>query len=194
MEGDFVEAGEHADLFFSLKPPLLPVAIPHRDVTDKEREVILDGMKSMYARFVGAVAKNRKMDPETVESLAQGRVWTGVEAKQNGLVDRIGGLQDAIMLARELAKIGPEPGCRGDGARAARPGQAAMCRYRAGASLAALPASALSVRWTGRCDRQRALGGSSRREVPRPTRGLQHDLSAHSIDSVQRASQCILSA
>jgi ClpP class serine protease len=38
--------------------------------------------------------------------LAQGRVWTGVAAKQNGLVDRIGGLHEAIQLARELAKIG----------------------------------------------------------------------------------------
>ena len=108
MEGDFVEKGEHADLFFSLRPPFLPVSIPHRAVTDQERETILTGMKSMYSSFVGKVAKNRKMSTDRVEELAQGRVWTGVEAKKNGLVDRIGGLHDAIQLARELAKIGPK--------------------------------------------------------------------------------------
>jgi ClpP class serine protease len=108
MEGDFVEAGKHADLFFSLRPPLLPVSIPHRAVTDEEREVVIAGMKSLYTGFVEAVAKNRSMPKDRVEELAQGRVWTGVEAKQNGLVDRIGGLHDAIQLARELAKIGPK--------------------------------------------------------------------------------------
>jgi protease-4 len=107
MEGDFVEAGERADLFFSLRPPFLPVAIPHRAITDEERELAINGMKSMYSGFVKAVAKNRSMTNERVEELAQGRVWTGIEAKNNGLVDRIGGLHDAIQVARELAEIGP---------------------------------------------------------------------------------------
>ena len=106
MEGDFVKRGDHADVFFSLRPPYVPIGIPHRAVTTEEREIVLDGMKSLYASFVNAVAKNRKMTPENVETLAQGRVWSGVEAKKNGLVDRIGGLQDAILVARELAQIG----------------------------------------------------------------------------------------
>jgi protease-4 len=105
MEGDFVKKGEHADAFFSLRPPYLPIAIPARAVNDDERKVVLDTMKELYARFVSSVAKNRKMDEAKVESLAQGRAWTGEDAKQNGLVDRIGGLQDAIMLAREMAGI-----------------------------------------------------------------------------------------
>jgi protease-4 len=108
VEGDFVKAGEHADVFFSLKPPYLPISIPHRAVDEQERKAVLDTMKELYARFVNSVATNRKMDPATVESLAQGRVWTGVDAKKNGLVDRIGGLQDAIMIAREMAKISPK--------------------------------------------------------------------------------------
>jgi protease-4 len=108
MEGDFVERGEHADLFFSLRPPLLPLGIPHRAVTDEERAIVLGGMKSLYTGFVQAVAKHRKMTPEAVEAIAQGRVWTGLAARENGLVDRIGGLTDAIMVARELAKISPE--------------------------------------------------------------------------------------
>jgi hypothetical protein len=106
MEGDFVERGEHADLFFSLKPPILPLSIPHRAVTDEEREMVIGSMKSLYSGFVEAVAKNRKMTPEAVEAIAQGRVWTGLAAKENGLVDRIGGLTDAVAVARELAKIG----------------------------------------------------------------------------------------
>ncbi len=101
MEGDFVEAGKHADLFYGLRPPFLPLSIPHRAVTDEERDKALAGMRSMYDGFVGAVANNRGMTRERVEELAQGRVWTGVEAKANGLVDRIGGLHDAIMYARE---------------------------------------------------------------------------------------------
>ena len=107
MEGDFVKRGEHADAFFALRPPYLPVAIPYRAVNEKERKVVLDTMKELYDRFVNSVAANRKMDAGKVESLAQGRVWTGLEAKNNGLVDRIGGLQDAIQIAREMAKLQP---------------------------------------------------------------------------------------
>lgn len=107
MEADFVEAGEHADLFFSLRPPFIPVAIPHRRVTDDERERAYTTIRGMYSNFVKAVAQNRKMSEDKVESLAQGRVWTGVQAQENGLVDRLGGLHDAIQVARELAGIGP---------------------------------------------------------------------------------------
>ena len=107
MEGDFVKKGDHADAFFSLRPPYVPFApaIPARAVNDEERNVVYTTMKELYARFVGAVATNRKMDKDAVEALAQGRVWTGDEARKNGLVDRIGGLEDAIMIAREKAGI-----------------------------------------------------------------------------------------
>jgi protease-4 len=108
MEGDHVQRGKHADLFFSLRPPMLPVAIPYRTVTDEERETIITGMKDMYAQFVAAVAKNRRMEEAKVEAIAQGRVWTGLAAQENGLIDRIGGLSDAIEVARELARIGTE--------------------------------------------------------------------------------------
>jgi ClpP class serine protease len=65
-------------------------------------------MKNLYQRFVANVSQQRKMTPEAVEAVAQGRAWSGIDAKQNGLVDRIGGLQDAITVAREMAKIGTE--------------------------------------------------------------------------------------
>lgn len=108
MEGDYVSRGKHADLFFSLKPPFLPLAIPHRRVTDEERDRVIGGMKEMYGVFVSKVAANRHMPEDSVAAIAQGRVWTGLDAKRNGLVDRIGGLQDAIMIAREEAGISPE--------------------------------------------------------------------------------------
>jgi len=108
MEGDFVKRVEHADLFFSLRVPFFPASIPHRAATEEERDLVLASMKSLYAGFVGAVSKHRKMPAEKVEGLAQGRVWAGIAAKENGLVDRIGGLDDAIALARELAKIDPD--------------------------------------------------------------------------------------
>jgi ClpP class serine protease len=57
---------------------------------------------------VSEVAKNRRMDEAKVESIAQGRVWTGLAAQENGLIDRIGGLTDAVEVAREMAKISPE--------------------------------------------------------------------------------------
>ena len=56
-------------------------------------------VENVYARFTGIVAEGRDMTPETVESLAQGRVWTGAEAVANGLADEIGSIEDAIIYA-----------------------------------------------------------------------------------------------
>ena len=54
------------------------------------------------------VAAGRKMTEAAVDSVAQGRVWTGTTGKQIGLVDELGGLEKAIALAKEAAKIAPE--------------------------------------------------------------------------------------
>ena len=59
-------------------------------------------MDRIYADFVGKVAVGRRLNFEHAESLARGRVWTGLEARQNGLVDQIGGLWDAIQYAKRL--------------------------------------------------------------------------------------------
>jgi protease-4 len=157
MEGDFVRAGKHADLFFSLRPPFLPIAIPHRTVTDDERERVLIGMKQMYAEFVDKVAENRRMTPERVEELAQGRVWTGAAATQNGLVDEIGGVADAIATARKLAGIGVD-----DDAKVVEFGSRGLFRWdvpglsfrsplaSAGALMGARPLEAALARWLRR--------------------------------------------
>ncbi len=58
-----------------------------------------------YGNFVPKVAKGRSMDEEKVNSIGQGRVWTGRQAKENGLVDEYGGLEKAIEIAKSLAKL-----------------------------------------------------------------------------------------
>ncbi|QDZ22225.1 signal peptide peptidase [Chloropicon primus] len=59
----------------------------------------------VYAKFVGLVAQGRGMKPEMVEKVAQGRVWTGQDAYRLGLVDQLGGIDDALRAAKELSGL-----------------------------------------------------------------------------------------
>ena len=68
-------------------------------------EVTKEGVEQIYTTFVNRVATGRKMSFEKVDAIAQGRVWTGKEALENGLVDELGGLQDAINVAVQLSDI-----------------------------------------------------------------------------------------
>lgn len=65
------------------------------------------GVEDIYGRFVGLVAKARRKTPQQIDVIAQGRVWDGGTARQIGLVDRFGGLEDAIAEAAKLAKADP---------------------------------------------------------------------------------------
>ena len=65
------------------------------------------GVEDIYRRFVGIVAQSRRKSPQAVDAIAQGRVWDGATARQLGLVDRFGGLDDAIAEAARRAKIDP---------------------------------------------------------------------------------------
>jgi protease-4 len=78
---------------------------PVRPFTPEERAKIEEGMQATYDMFVEKVAQSRRTTPEKVDAIAQGRVWTGRQAKQLGLVDELGGLQRAIAIAKERAKI-----------------------------------------------------------------------------------------
>src|SRR5262249_38665997 len=62
-------------------------------------------MMTFYNIFVSKAAEGRKMTPEALDAIAQGRVWTGEQAKANGLVDEIGGLSKAVEIAKQLAKL-----------------------------------------------------------------------------------------
>ena len=68
-------------------------------------DVTKEGIEGMYTTFVNRVSAGRNMTFEQVNEIAQGRVWTGKEAIKNGLVDQLGGLNDAIKAAAELAEL-----------------------------------------------------------------------------------------
>ncbi|EQB32527.1 signal peptide peptidase SppA [Sphingobium ummariense] len=70
-------------------------------------QVMQMGVEDIYRRFVGVVAQSRRKSPQAIDAIAQGRVWDGGTARQIGLVDRFGGLEDAIAEAAKLAKIDP---------------------------------------------------------------------------------------
>jgi len=67
-----------------------------RPFTDEEREKQSDQIRAFYGYFTELVSQNRKMQSDSVEALAQGRVWTGKEAVENGLIDEVGGLKQAL--------------------------------------------------------------------------------------------------
>lgn len=73
-------------------------------MTDEFRSVTVEGVEAVYRIFLDRVASGRNMTIEAVDSIAQGRVWSGVEALNNGLVDELGNLEDAILYAAELAQ------------------------------------------------------------------------------------------
>ncbi|MDD5308780.1 MAG: signal peptide peptidase SppA [Deltaproteobacteria bacterium] len=78
---------------------------PFRPFTDDERQVVMKLMQSAYDLFVDRVVEGRKLDRKLVLGAAEGRVWTGSQAKERKLVDRLGGLADAVARARELGKL-----------------------------------------------------------------------------------------
>ncbi len=99
-----VQVGRHADLPFGMTLPLLGLRLPDRTFTEDESARMEHTIRSLYEDFVAQVASNRHIAPDSVEVVAQGRVWSGQRAVQLGLADRIGGLEAAIALAKE--KIG----------------------------------------------------------------------------------------
>jgi protease-4 len=78
---------------------------PDRPLTAAERQVVQNAIDRVYTDFVKRVAEGRKLTEAQVDSIAQGRVWSGIEAKQIGLVDEFGGLDRAIEIAVKKAKL-----------------------------------------------------------------------------------------
>ncbi|WP_288983486.1 signal peptide peptidase SppA [uncultured Flavobacterium sp.] len=73
-------------------------------IDENFKDFVLESIEKTYATFLKRVADGRKMKTEEVDAIAQGRVWTGVDAQKLGLVDEIGGLDDAIKYAAKLGK------------------------------------------------------------------------------------------
>jgi protease-4 len=86
-----IKSGEHKDM-----------GTPFRVPTDEEKDIMQKLVVSMYNRFVEVVAAGRKMPRERVIKFADGRVYDAAEAKELGLVDQVGYLEDAIALAEQL--------------------------------------------------------------------------------------------
>ena len=78
---------------------------PVRRYTPDEVKRLDDQLQAFYDQFVEKVAASRRSTPEQIDAMAQGRVWTGRQAKDRGLVDALGGLDRAIELTKERAKI-----------------------------------------------------------------------------------------
>ncbi len=76
-----------------------------RPLTARERELIKEGIADVYETFIGHVAEGRNIPESAADELGRGRVWSGAEAKQNGLVDSYGGMRLALEKAAELAEL-----------------------------------------------------------------------------------------
>jgi protease-4 len=94
LSKEVLTRGQHADLFSDYRP-----------WNDEERAKFRSMMTAFYQDFVTRAAEGRKKTYQEIDAVAQGRVWTGAEAVTHGLVDRLGGLDVALSLAKERARI-----------------------------------------------------------------------------------------
>ena len=78
---------------------------PFESLSDGFRKSTRQSIEHVYETFKKRVSEGRGLSLSAVEEIAQGRVWTGVQAKENGLIDELGGLNQAIEAAAELAEI-----------------------------------------------------------------------------------------
>jgi protease-4 len=76
-----------------------------RPMNDGEKKIITNEIETIYSTFITHVSEGRKMSVAQIDSIGQGRVWSGVDAKRIGLVDQFGGLSDAVAEAAKLAKL-----------------------------------------------------------------------------------------
>lgn len=98
VETQIVKSGRHKD-----------IASAFRTMTPEEKEILQNVLDDVHNQFITAVAEGRGINFEEVKQLADGRIFTGKMARDLGLVDELGSLQDAIMLAGSLTGIEGEP-------------------------------------------------------------------------------------
>ncbi len=84
--------------------PLADMAMT-KALTPEVQQMMQLSIENGYKRFITLVAQSRKSTPEAIDKIAQGHVWTGEDAKANGLVDSLGDFDDAVAKAAELAKV-----------------------------------------------------------------------------------------
>ncbi|MDU6435166.1 MAG: S49 family peptidase, partial [Pantoea sp.] len=102
LENSLDSIGVHTDGVAT--SPLADVASTKALPTEVQQLMQLT-IENGYRNFVGLVAASRHKTPEQIDAIAQGHVWTGSDAKANGLVDALGDFDDAVKKAGELAKV-----------------------------------------------------------------------------------------
>jgi len=85
------------------------IGSPYRNMTEEEEERLQEIINKIYYHFISDVAENRNMEISDIEEIANGDIYLGSEALENGLVDKLGNLNDATLAAAELAGIEGEP-------------------------------------------------------------------------------------
>jgi protease-4 len=98
VKGVVVKSGEHKD-----------IGSPFREMTVEEKKILQGVIDNVHQQFVEAVAKGRKLDQEKVMQIADGRILTGEQAKQIGLVDQLGNLQDTVDIVAKMVGIEGKP-------------------------------------------------------------------------------------
>lgn len=94
LEFEVIKSGPHKD-----------IGSPTRKLESDERELLQQMVDDIYVQFIQTVSAGRSLDLETVRSIADGRIFTGKQAKELGLVDELGNLEDAVEEAAELAGL-----------------------------------------------------------------------------------------
>jgi protease-4 len=105
LTSDHVQRGSSADLLGGLRIPLIGATLPERNLTDHEREQVKLLFEDLYDDFVAKVAAARRLPEARVREVAEGHVFLGRDALERKLVDRIGGLGDAVLAAKRAAGI-----------------------------------------------------------------------------------------
>ena len=98
IQTQVIKSGRHKDL-----------ASVFKSLTPKEREILQAVLDDVHDQFIEAVSRGRNMQFEDIKKLADGRIFTGKKALELGLIDELGNMEDAIMLAGELTGIEGEP-------------------------------------------------------------------------------------
>ena len=96
VKREHLHRGRNVDLFGSEEP-----------FTDEQRQAVWANIQRVYDVFLDRVAESRGMSRDAVDAIGGGRVWTGRQAHERGLVDELGGLEVALAKARELAGLSP---------------------------------------------------------------------------------------
>ncbi len=98
IDHEVVKSGPYKDILSQVK-----------HLSEEERAILQDLIDSTYNEFIGTVAESRNLDIETVKIFADGRIFSGLQAKGYGLVDEIGTQSDAVEVAAKLAQIKGKP-------------------------------------------------------------------------------------